>query len=148
VVEVLVHRPGRKLIVASSEGRGFMVAEDDVIAQTRAGKQVLNVSGAVEAKACVPVDGDAVAVLGENRKLLVFPLAELPEMTRGRGVILQRYKDGGLADIACFTLADGLSWTMGGGRTRTETDLTAWIGKRAAAGRLPPHGFPKTGRFG
>jgi len=123
------------------------VAEDDVIAQTKAGKQVMNVSGAVEAKVCVPVEGDAVAVLGENRKLLVFPLAELPELARGRGVILQRYKDGGMADMICFTLAEGLSWTMGGGRTRTETDLMAWTGKRSQAGRLAPRGFAKSNRF-
>ena len=147
VVALFVYRAGQKLLVASSDGRGFVVGEDDVIAQTKNGKQVLNLADGVEAAACTPVDGDSVAVIGQNRKLLVLPLAELPEMTRGRGTILQRYKDGGLSDIATFTMAKGLSWTMGGGRTRTETDLKAWIGKRGGAGRLPPKGFPKTNKF-
>jgi topoisomerase-4 subunit A len=142
IVQVLVHRPGRKLVVASSDGRGFIVGEDDVIAQTRSGKQALNVKGDIEAQACKPVMGDSVAVVGENHKLLIFPVGELPEMTRGRGVKLQAYRDGGLADITTFNRKDGLSWPQGD-RTRTETDLTAWIGKRAQAGRLPPRGFPK-----
>ena len=109
---------------------------------------MLNLGDGMEAAACARVDGDFVAVIGKNRKLLLFPLAELPVMTRGRGVILQRYRDGGLEDITTFTLAEGLSWQAGAGRTRTETDLTAWLGKRGAAGRLPPHGFPKSNRFG
>ncbi len=142
IVQLLVHQPGRKLVVASSDGRGFVVPEDEVLAQTRTGKQVLNVKGDIEAEACKPVAGDSVAVLGENRKLLAFPLKELPEMTRGRGVKLQAYRDGGLADITTFNRKDGLSWQQAD-RTRTETDLTAWIGKRAQAGRLPPRGFPK-----
>ncbi len=148
IVALYVHQPERKLLVASSAGRGFVVPEDEVIAQTKNGKQVLNLAEGEEAAACSPVVGDSVAVIGENRKLLVFPLEELPEMTRGRGVILQKYKDGGLWAVNTFTLADGLSWTTSGGRTRTETDLTAWIGKRAQAGRLPPKGFPKTDKFG
>jgi topoisomerase-4 subunit A len=146
IIALMVHRPGRKLLVASSDGRGFVAAEDGVIAQTRGGRQVLNVRGDVEAQACAPVDGDHVAVIGENRKLLVFPLSELPEMGRGRGVRLQSYRDGGLSDIATFDLASGLLWSLGE-RTRTETDLAAWIGKRAQAGRLPPKGFPRTNRF-
>ncbi|HSR71149.1 MAG TPA: DNA topoisomerase IV subunit A [Kiloniellales bacterium] len=151
VVALLVHPAertgeGRKLLVASSDGRGFVVPEDEVLAQTRNGRQVLNVSGKVEAAACRPVEGDMVAVVGENRKLLIFPLDELPEMTRGRGVRLQRYKDGGLADVKTFRKADGLSWSAGAGRTRTETELTDWLGKRAAAGRLPPRGFPKSAK--
>jgi topoisomerase IV subunit A len=148
VVAILVHQPGEKLLVASSDGRGFVVAEDEVLAQTKSGKQVLNLGSGMEAAACARVEGDTVAVIGENRKLLLFPLSELPDMTRGRGVILQRYRDGGLQDIKTFAQAEGLSWQAGGGRTRTETDLTAWIGKRGAAGRLPPHGFPKSNRFG
>ncbi|MDH3595604.1 MAG: DNA topoisomerase IV subunit A, partial [Rhodospirillales bacterium] len=136
------------LLVASSAGRGFVVPEDEVVAQTKNGKQVLNLAEGEEAVTCSPVVGDSVAVIGENRKLLVFPLEDLPEMTRGRGVILQKYKDGGLWAVNTFNLADGLSWTTSGGRTRTETDLTAWIGKRAQAGRLPPKGFPKTDKFG
>jgi topoisomerase-4 subunit A len=146
IVALLVFKPGLKLLVAASDGRGFIVASDAVVAQTRSGRQVLNVSGDVEAQCCVPAEGDMVAVVGENRKLLVFARDEIPEMTRGRGVILQRYKDGGLSDVTLFERAAGLSWPMGG-RTRTETDLTAWLGKRASAGRLPPKGFPRNNRF-
>ena len=145
-VQLLVHDPERKLLVASSDGRGFVVPEKDVAAQTRNGKQVLNVSGTREAVACVAVEGDYVAVVGENRKLLVFPLEELPEMTRGRGVKLQSYKDGGLSDAKTFTRADGLTWKSGD-RTRTHTSLMAWEGKRAQSGRLPPPGFPKSNKF-
>ena len=146
IVQLLVHRPDRKLLVASSDGRGFVVPEDTVIAQTRSGKQVLNVRGDVEARVCVSADGDAVAVVGTNHKMIVFGLDELPEMNRGRGVLLQRYKDGELSDVNAFTKADGLSWRSGG-RTRTETDLAAWVGKRNQAGRLVPRGFPKSNRF-
>jgi topoisomerase-4 subunit A len=142
IVQIFVHQEGRKLLVASSDGRGFMVPEDEIVAQTRGGKQVLNVKGEIEAIACAMVTGDSVAVIGDNRKLLIFPAAELPEMTRGRGVKLQAYRDGGLADITTFNLKDGLSWAQGD-RTRTEIDLTAWLGKRSQAGRLPPRGFPK-----
>ena len=148
IVSLFAHEAGRKLLVASAGGRGFVVPEDQVIAQTRSGKQALNLAAGEEAAVCAPVEGDSVAVIGENRKLLVFPLEELPEMTRGRGVILQKYRDGGLADIKTFTLAEGLSWAAGAGRKRTETDLAAWIGKRAQAGRLPPTGFARSGRFG
>jgi topoisomerase-4 subunit A len=146
VVAVLVHKPGRKLLVAAHDGRGFLVPEEEVIAQTRAGKQVLNLPAGVEAQACVPAEGDTVAALGENRKLLLFPLDQVPEMGRGRGVILQKHKDGGLADVKVFTLGEGLTWRQGD-RTRTETALDPWRGERAQAGRLPPHGFPKGNRF-
>ena len=146
VVAMTVHEPERKLLVASSDGRGFVVAEKDVMAQTRAGKQVLNVSGNTEAAVCTPVVGDTVAVVGDNRKMLVFPLEELPEMTRGRGVMLQRYSTGGLADVVTFDSRAGLAWRIGD-RTRVETDLEDWIGKRAQAGRKVPRGFPKNTRF-
>jgi topoisomerase-4 subunit A len=146
VVQILVHKGGRKFAVASSDGRGFVVAEDEVVAQTRTGKQVLNVAEGVEARACCVVEGDSVAVIGDNHKLLLFPLAELPEMARGRGVILQRYKDGGLADIAVFTRKEGLSWRTGAG-VRTETALADWFGQRSQAGRLPPRGFPRANRL-
>ncbi len=146
VVAMFVHRPDRKLLVASSDGRGFVVPEKDVVAQTRAGKQVLNLAPDAEAQACVPAEGDMVAALGENRKLLLFPLEQVPEMTRGRGVILQKYKNGGLADVKVFTRKEGLSW-RNGERTRTETDIRAWIGDRAQAGRLPPTGFTRANRF-
>ena len=108
----------------------------------------LNVLPGVQARVCRPVDGDHVACVGENRKVLVFPLDELPEMTRGKGVRLQKYKDGGLSDARTFTLADGLSWLDPAGRTRTEADLGEWIGKRASAGRMAPRGFPRDNRFG
>jgi topoisomerase-4 subunit A len=147
IVAFFIHRPGRKLLVASTAGDGFLVPEDEVIAQTRAGKQVLNVKDPVRAAVCRPVAGDHVAVVGDNRKVIVFPLDELPEMTRGKGVRLQKYKDGGLSDATTFTLAQGLSWLDPAGRTRTETDLADWIGKRAGSGRMAPRGFPRDNRF-
>ncbi|MEL6954520.1 MAG: DNA topoisomerase IV subunit A [Pseudomonadota bacterium] len=149
IVELIVHRPDRKLLVASSAGDGFIVPEQEVAAQTRAGKQVLNVRGDVQAKICRPL-GDAddhIAVVGENRKMLVFSRDELPEMTRGKGVRLQKFKDGGLSDARSLTLSEGLSWQDPAGRTRTETDLTEWMGKRATAGRMAPRGFPRDNRF-
>ncbi|HMA16359.1 MAG TPA: DNA gyrase C-terminal beta-propeller domain-containing protein, partial [Kiloniellaceae bacterium] len=148
IVAVFVHRPGGRLLVASADGRGFVVPEDEVVAQTKNGKQVLNTAAGVEAAVCRPVEGDTVAVIGENRKLLLFPLDEVPEMTRGRGVMLQKYKDGGLSDAKTFTRKEGLTWAAGAGRVRTETDLRPWIGKRAQAGRLPPNGFAKSNKFG
>ncbi|MGA1181287.1 MAG: DNA topoisomerase IV subunit A [Marivivens sp.] len=147
IVDILIHRPGAKLLVASTEGDGFVVPEDEVIAQTRAGKVVLNVKDRVQTRVVRRIAGDTVAVVGENRKVLVFPLDELPEMTRGKGVRLQKYKDGGLSDATTFTFADGLSWLDPAGRTRTETDLAEWEGKRAGAGRMAPRGFPRDNRF-
>ena len=157
IVDIMIHRPGGRLLVASSEGDGFVVPEDDVIAQTRAGKQVLNVKDGV-AKVVRPVSGDHVAVVSENGRFLVFALDELPEMGRGKGVRLQKYKkvfgrqgtlelDGGLGDATTFAWADGLSWTMGGGKTRTEADLTEWKAARGSVGKRAPHGFPKSNRF-
>jgi topoisomerase-4 subunit A len=124
-----------------------VVPENDVVAQTRAGRQVLNVKGDVRALVCVSVAGDHVACVGENRKVLVFPLAELPEMGRGKGVRLQKYKDGGLSDATTFVLAEGLSWLDPAGRTRSETGLDEWTAKRASAGRMAPRGFPRDNRF-
>ena len=146
IVQLLVHEPGSNLAVAASDGRGFAVPEDAVTAQTRAGKQVLNLSPGVEAQVCVRANGDSVAAVGSNRKLLIFPLSELPEMTRGRGVIMQRYAEGGLSDLIVFDLADGLSWRSGQ-RTRRETALERWIGKRGQVGRIVPKGFPRSNRF-
>ncbi len=148
IVEAFVHAPGRKLLVASTAGYGFVVREDDVVAMTRKGKQVLNVTAPDEAALCTPADGDTVAVLGENRKLLCFPLAELNEMARGRGVRLQRYRDGGLADARVFTRAEGLVWTDASGRNRVVSELADWMGSRAQAGRLPPKGLPRGNSFG
>jgi topoisomerase-4 subunit A len=147
IVDLIIHKPGGKLLVASTAGDGFVVAEDDVLAQTKTGKQVLNVKDPVKALVCTPVSGDHVAVVGENRKVLVFPLEELPEMGRGKGVRLQKYKDGGLSDARTFTLTEGLSWLDPAGRTRTETDLSEWQGKRAGTGRMAPRGFPRDNKF-
>ena len=147
IVEMLLFRAGEKYLVASSDGDGFVVASEELLAQTRAGKQVLNLSGTARTQVCRKVMGDTVAVVGENRKLLVFPLAELPEMARGKGVRLQKFKDGGLSDATTFRLADGLAWKDPAGRTRTETDLAEWLAKRATAGRMAPRGFPRDNRF-
>ena len=149
IVDLLIHKPGAKLLVASSAGDGFLVPEVDVLAQTRAGKQVLNVKEPVKARVCTRVsDGDDhVACVGENRKVLVFPIEELPEMGRGKGVRLQKYKDGGLSDARTFAMAEGLCWKDPAGRTRSETDLTEWMGKRAGTGRMAPRGFPRDNRF-
>ncbi len=150
VAAIFPFDPNGKRVVASRAGYGFCVAESELVANTRKGKQVLNVSGTDEAKVCVPVAGDFVAVVGTNRKMVIFPLDQLPEMTRGKGVRLQRYKDGELSDARVFLKKEGLSWTDGAGRvhTRPVTELKDWMGERAQAGRLSPQGFPKSNRFG
>jgi topoisomerase-4 subunit A len=147
---LFVHEPGRKLLIAATSGHGFVVPEDEVVAMTRKGKQVLNVSEPDEARCCVAAEGDMVAIIGENRKMLVFPLAEVNEMVRGKGVRLQRYKDGSLSDIAVFEKKEGLSWLDPAGRTFTlpMSELKDWIGQRAQAGRLAPKGFPRSNKFG
>jgi len=151
IIQLLVVRPDLKLLLASSDGKGFVTSGDSTLAETRKGKQLVNLrSGAKVAVVRIIAEGtDAVAVVGENRKMLVFPLTELPELARGQGVTLQRYRDGGLADAIAFRLADGLSWALGGdsGRVRTESDLGAWRAARGAAGRMPPIGFPRSNRF-
>ncbi|HJS86931.1 MAG TPA: DNA topoisomerase IV subunit A [Acetobacteraceae bacterium] len=146
-VALFVPAEGAGYLVASVSGRGFVVPAGELLGERRAGKQVLNLRPDEEAALCVPAEGDHVAVVGDNRKLLVFPLEQVPEMPRGSGVILQRYKEGGLADARVFRLADGLSWRIGE-RTRTETNLGDWLGERGQAGWAPPAGFPKSGRFG
>ncbi|MBR0661762.1 DNA topoisomerase IV subunit A [Neoroseomonas oryzicola] len=146
VVHMFVHEDGKRFLVAASDGKGFVVKGEDLLAEKRTGKQVLNVDPPVEAAACVLVEGDSVAVIGDNRKLLVFPLEQVPEMVRGRGVQLQAYRDGGLSDVRVFARSEGLSWTLGG-RTRTEADLRPWLGNRAGAGKAPPNGFPRSNRF-
>ena len=149
VVALTPHRPGAKRLLASGAGDGFIAAEADLLAQTRAGRQALNLAPGVAARLFAPVAGDAVAVVGDNRKLLVFALEELPEMTRGKGVRLQKYKDGGLSDARVFTLADGLTWKDPAGRTRTVggDELRDYVAKRATAGRMAPRGFPRDNRF-
>jgi len=147
VVALLRAGAAEKLLLASSDGRGFVTATAGAIAETRKGKQVVNLRPGAKLRVVRPIapGQDYVAVLGENRKLAVYPLAELPEMGRGQGVQLQRYRDGGLADATTFFFAEGLSWPMGGegGRTRTESDLNPWRAARGAAGRMPPRGFPQ-----
>jgi topoisomerase IV subunit A len=149
VLTAFAHDPTRKLLLASTVGNGFIVSESDLVANTRKGKQIMNVSLPAETSICVPVTGDHVAVIGENRKMLIFPLEQLPEMSRGKGVRLQRYKDGGIADVRCFTLSEGLTWEDSAGRvhTRTAEELKEWMGDRAQAGRTVPKGFPRSGKF-
>jgi topoisomerase-4 subunit A len=142
IVQMLLFRGGRKLLVASSDGRGFVVPEDEVLAQTRAGKQALNLGEGAKARVCTLAEGDTVAVIGENRKLLFFPLDQLPEMGRGRGVTLQKYKDGELADARVWRWADGGWW-----RGAQDANLRPWKGERGQAGRLPPPGFPRARRL-
>jgi len=151
IVQLLVVRPEMKLLLASSDGKGFVTSGDATLAETRKGKQLVNVrSGSrVAVVRAIPPEADAVAVIGDNRKMVVFLLGELPELARGQGVTLQRYRDGGLSDAIAFPLAEGLSWPLGGesGRVRTESDLSPWRAARGAAGRMPPIGFPRDNRF-
>ncbi len=150
IVAVFPHKPERKLLLVSTDGRGFVVNEADLLANTRKGKQVMNVGAPVEASICVEARGDRVAIIGENRKLLIFPLAEIPELPRGKGVRLQRYRDGGVSDARVFAADEGLTWMDSSGRSfnRSLDELREWVGDRAQAGRLPPQGFPRTNKFG
>jgi topoisomerase IV subunit A len=150
IVTLFVNKGGRKFLVASRDGQGFVVNEDECVGTTRKGKQVLNVTPPNEARAVAVVSGDTVAAIGDNRKMLIFPLEQVPEMARGRGVRLQKYKDGGLSDVATFAAADGLTWRDSAGRefSATMKELSDWRGNRADAGRLPPKGFPKSNKFG
>ena len=149
IVSVWPHAPGAKLLLAASDGRGFVASQDDLISSTRKGRAALGVDAPAVACLAVPANGDHVAVVGDNRKLLVFPLGQIPEMARGKGVRLQRYKDGGLSDARVFALKDGMSWRDSAGRTFTVgmPELKDYIGNRAEAGRLPPRGFPKNNKF-
>jgi topoisomerase IV subunit A len=143
------YKAGVKLLFASGDGRGFIAPAEDIVANTRKGKQVMNLDEGLKCVFALPMAGDHLAVIGENRKLVCFPLAEVPEMGRGKGVRLQKYKDGGIADAKSFTLADGLTWQSSDSRTYTvaKPELDEWLGARAEAGRLPPKGFPKNNRF-
>jgi topoisomerase-4 subunit A len=149
VLTAFVHDPARKLLISSAAGNGFVVPEADMAANTRKGKQIMNVTMPDEAKLVIPVKGDHVAIVGENRKMLVFPLAQIPEMGRGKGVRLQRYKDGGVSDIRCFAIAEGLTWADSASRSfvKTKDELIEWLGDRASAGRTVPKGFPRSGKF-
>ena len=145
-VTLFVPAEGMRYLIVSDSGRGFVVPGAELGAEKRTGKQILNLKPGERAAFCVPAEGDHVAIIGENRRLLVFPLNQVPEMTRGAGVMLQRYKDGGTSDVKVFRIADGLTWRLGE-RTRTETDLREWLGERAQAGRMPPNGFPRGLKF-
>jgi topoisomerase IV subunit A len=145
LVSMFVHREGRKLLLAATSGHGFVTAEDDAVALKRSGKQVMNVPAGIEATVCAFANGDHVAVVGENRKLLIFPLAEVPELARGRGVILQRYKDGNLVDACVFVWKEGLKDQNN--RNWAPAELKEWKGARAQAGRIVPRGFAKSGKF-
>nr|WP_064251473.1 DNA topoisomerase IV subunit A [Rhizobium leguminosarum]OAP87866.1 DNA topoisomerase IV subunit A [Rhizobium leguminosarum] len=149
VLTAFVHEPSRKQLIVSTAGNGFVVPEAELVANTRKGKQIMNVGLPEETQLLVPVSGDHVAVVGENRKLLVFPLAQVPEMSRGKGVRLQRYKDGGISDVRCFAISDGLIWVDSAGRTFTKNkdELAEWLADRATAGRTVPKGFPRSGKF-
>jgi topoisomerase-4 subunit A len=147
VVAAMVWKPERLYLVAANAGRGFLVGSDDLLAEKRTGKQVLNLRDKERAVLCVPAEGDHVAVIGDNRRMLIFPRDQVPRLSRGTGVTLQKYRDGGLRDARVFRLDDGLSWKLGE-RTRVETALQEWLGARGQAGKLPPSGFPKSGTFG
>ncbi|MGB7287916.1 MAG: DNA gyrase C-terminal beta-propeller domain-containing protein, partial [Salaquimonas sp.] len=146
------HDPKRKLLLVSRVGNGFIVPESELIANTRKGKQVMNVKLPDEALLCAPIDEahDHLAVVGENRKMIIFASDQLPEMTRGKGVRLQKYKDGGTRDARTFTMAEGLAWQDSADRTFTKSkeELLEWMGERAQAGRMVPKGFPRNGKFG
>jgi topoisomerase-4 subunit A len=149
ILSAFVHDASAKLLLASHEGYGFMINESEVIANTRKGKQIMNVKLPDEMKICQRITGDTIAVVGENRKMLVFPLAELPELSRGKGVRLQKYKDGGISDIRTFAIDQGLTWQDSADRTftRSKDELQEWTADRASAGRMVPKGFPRTGKF-
>ena len=150
VFAVFPWRAGAKMLVAGSDGRGFLASQDDMVGGTRKGKAFLVVDAPAKTRLLIPAIGDHVAIIGENRKLLLFPLAQLAEMARGKGVRLQKYKDGGISDAKVFSMAEGLTWKDTSGRTWTvgAADLKEWLGNRGEAGRLPPKGFPRNNRFG
>ncbi|MGP4692549.1 DNA topoisomerase IV subunit A [Agrobacterium cavarae] len=150
ILTAFVHDASRKLLIVSTGGNGFVIPETEMVANTRKGKQIMNVSMPDETKLVVPVIGDHVAVVGENRKMLTFPLSQVPEMSRGKGVRLQRYKDGGVSDVKCFAIATGLSWEDSAGRSFSKVgdELLEWMGDRAGVGRSVPKGFPRSGKFG
>lgn len=146
IISIMVVKPG-KILLASSSGHGFITEIDQLIAQTKTGRQVMTVMDKARMIAAKPLAGESVALVGSNRKMLIINADDIPVMAKGRGVILQRYKDAWLADATSFNAEDGLSWLQSGGRTRTEKDITPWLGKRASAGKIVPVGFPKPPRF-
>lgn len=147
IVELMVHKPGRKLLLASKSGNAFLVDEDETIAGTKQGKQVMNLTSSDTVHSCKIADGDHVAVISNNRKFIIFPLSELPTRIRGRGVLAQRCQNEGVSDIHVFNIEEGLQWQEQAGRCRTVKELKPWLGKRGRIGSKPPHGFPKSGKF-
>jgi topoisomerase-4 subunit A len=152
ITALFPYRANERLLFAASDGKGFVAKTEDVVGETRKGRQVVNIRAGATLKLArpIPLEDDYVAAIGDNRKLVVFPLSEVPELARGQGAQLQRYRDGGLSDVTTFRFEEGLTWPMGGesGRYRTETDLAPWRAARGAAGRMPPTGFPRDNRFG
>ena len=149
ILSIFIIKPNtldQKFLVATSDGKGFIVETQEALAQTKMGKQILILNEGVKAQKCVPLIGDHVAIIGTNRKLLIFPTTEIPQLSRGKGVILQKYKEATLSDLKVFTFAQGLSWAYGS-QNRTVTDLRPWLGSRAQTGKLPPFGFPKDNKF-
>ena len=147
IVSIFVYEKGGKRLVASNLGNGFVVSEDQLLAQTRSGKQILNLNENAEAQLCRKIEGAQIACISENRKLLIFDLSEIPELGRGKGVRLQKFKDGGISDIKSFNITSGLSWLDPAGRKRTEQNLSEWQGRRANSGKMAPRGFPKDNKF-
>jgi topoisomerase-4 subunit A len=150
IVCVMPYTAGQRMLIAGSDGRGFFVNQDEMLSSTRKGRGVLSVDAPAKAQVLVEGDGDYIATIGQNRKMLVFKATDVPDMARGKGVRLQRYKDGGIVDARVFKMKEGLTWTDSAGRnfTVSKAELKDWIGNRAEAGRLPPKGFPKNNRFG
>ena len=146
VCSMFVFEPGASYVIASNIGRGFVVDENHILAQTKNGRKIMNVAEGEIARFCRKITGDMIAIIGENRKLLVFKIEEIPTMARGRGVTLQKYKDGGLSDLQIFKQEEGFTYTRAGG-TKTETELLTWLGHRAQIGKLAPFGFPKSNKF-
>jgi topoisomerase-4 subunit A len=149
IIGVSVFEAGQKFLIASSIGKGFIVPADDLVAQTKNGRNVMNVPDKHHANVfrLLPEDATHIACIGTSRKLLIFPMDQMVEMKKGQGVTLQKFKDGKLTDAIAFNIANGLSWPQGDNRTRTEGDVTPWLGNRAGQGKLPPQGFPKNNRF-
>ncbi len=147
IMTLIPYQPEEKLLLVSSVGKGFVVEQKQVLAQTKSGKQVLMLADGAKAIGCLPVEGDSVGVIGTNRKLLVFPIDQIPTMQKGQGVTLQKYQGAHLSDVKIFNLADGLTWQLGGGRIRHEVDVRPWLGNRAGVGKIPPAGFPRSNIF-
>ena len=146
ILSIFINVPNSKILVVSEDGRGFVVLEENVVAQTKNGKQILNLKKEIKAAVCTPAEGDHIALIGSNRKLIIFPISEIPELPRGRGVTLQRYREGKVSDAICFFKNEGLHWHSGN-RVHNQTEILDWLGKRGNAGRIAPRGFPRNNRF-